>query len=166
MKDDVEIPPAPPRKRRELERALPVWLATWASDESLPPSQRKRAQGERDRRKHLLPDVCVGVIVGEEGMTPAQRERLADLGVAASPTALHVEERFVVHARRLLQSIADVTIWMHPDAQELVKASTLVLAAPKEPEKPDRVEGVWEGVRYAKHRKVPVRVVLPNGDEE
>jgi FAD/FMN-containing dehydrogenase len=46
-----------------------------------------------------------------------------------------------------------------------VRQATAVVAAPKEPEKPDRVEGVWEAVRYARHRRVPVRVVLPNGDE-
>jgi hypothetical protein len=167
VKDDVEIPPAPPRKRRELERALPVWLATWASDESLPPSQRRRAQEERDRRKALVADVRVGVILGEEGMTPAQREVVLETLAAVAATELHYDGLRSPHMRRLLLPLDDlnVTSIPQPGDQELVKASTMVIAAPKEPEKPDRVEGVWEAVRYAKHRKVPVRVVLPNGDE-
>jgi hypothetical protein len=50
--------------------------------------------------------------------------------------------------------------------QELVRSSTTVVAAPKEREKPNTVEGVWEAVRYAKHRRVPVRVVMPDGTEQ
>lgn len=164
VKDDVEIPPEPPRKRRQLEAALPVWLATWATDESLPPSARRRAQEERDRRKALAPDVRVGFIVGEEGMTPVQRDRLVELAISAGPTELHLDGRRLPHVRRFPAELLHMVV-VHEEAQELVKASTLVLAAPKEPEKPDRVEGVWEAVRYAKHRRVPVRVVLPNGDE-
>src|SRR3954470_4455158 len=147
VKDDVEIPPAPPRKRRQLEAALPAWLATWANDESLPPSARRRAQEERDRRKALVPDVRIGILVGEEGMTPVQRDRLAELAGQAHPTELHVEFDVARHVRRLVDALELGEVpWYHADPQELVKASTLVLAAPKEPEKPDRVEGVWEAV--------------------
>jgi hypothetical protein len=167
VKDDVEIPPTPPRKRRALEQALPQWLAMWANDESLPPSQRRRAQAERDRRKRLVPDVIVGVIVGEEGMTPAQRGRLLELIAAARATELHHDWSRSSHMRRLLLPLDDLNVRVVPQQgdHELVRNSTTVVAVPKDVEKPDRVEGVWEAVRYAKHRRLPVRVVMPDGNE-
>jgi hypothetical protein len=163
VKEDVEMPLVVPQKRKQLEAALPQWLAVWATDESQPPSARKRAQAERDRRKALVPDVRVGVIVGEEGMTPVQREVVA--GVMASATELHWPAGAVKHLRRALAGLDDIPGHPHEDVREVVRQATAVVAAPKEPEKPDRVEGVWEAVRYARHRRVPVRVVLPNGDE-
>jgi hypothetical protein len=167
MKEDVEIPPGPPRKRRQLEdpgQTLDKWLAVWATDESLPPSQRARAQAERDRRKALVPDVRLGVIVGVEGMTPAQREVVA--ASMANATELHWLTSTFPHLRRALVELGrHVAGTSHEDPRDVVRHSSTLVAAPKEPEKPDRVEGVWEAVRYAKHRKVPVRVVLPNGDE-
>jgi hypothetical protein len=167
-KDDVEIPPSPPRKRRVLEDqgvTLDKWLAVWANDESLPVSQRARAQRERDRRKLLLnlePDI-VGVLVGREGATPEQLDAIR--GIVHGPSVLEVhapaplklglEEGFVLHRK--------------PDLRErlhaIVKSSTTVVAAPKEAEKPNVVQGVWEAVRYARHRGLPVTVVMPDGEE-
>lgn len=168
MKDDVEIPPEPPRKRRQLEdpgQTLDKWLAVWASDESLPPSARKRAQAERDRRKALVPDVRVGVIVGEEGMTPAQRERVLEILVSVGATELLYDGDRLSHFRRLLLPLDDLGVpaVLQQGDQELVRNSSTLVAAPKEAEKPGVVEGVWEAVRYAKHRKVPVRVVMQDG---
>lgn len=168
MKDDVEIPPAPPRKRRQLEdpgQTLDKWLAVWAADTSLPPSQRARAQAERDRRKALVPDVRVGVLVGDEGMTPAQRQRILELVTGAGTTDLNFDAQRLSHFRRLLLPLDDLNvraIAMEGD-QDVVRNSTTLVAAPKESEKPGVVEGVWDAVRYAKHRRLPVRVVMPDG---
>lgn len=168
MKDDVEIPPEPPRKRRVLEdpgQTLDRWLAVWATNESLPPSARRRAQDERDRRKRLAPDVRVGVIVGEEGMTPPQRSRVLEL--VGGATELHYHGDRQSHLRSLMLPLDDLNVRMvlHSDDQEIVRAASTVVAAPKEPEKPNVVAGVWAGVRYAKHRRLPVRVVMPDGSE-
>lgn len=170
MKDDVEIPAKVPAKRKVLENpalTLDLWLAVWANDDSQPPGARKRAQEERDRRKALVPDVRMGVIVGDEGMTPAQRDRVLELLSGAQPTEIHFRLDRVSHLRRVLLPIAQGSHREvpHVDEQELVRASTSLLAAPKESEKPGTVVGVWEAVRYAKHRKVPVRVVMPSGEE-
>jgi hypothetical protein len=175
MKDDVEIPAkVPPTKRKVLESpslTLDKWLAVWAADPDQPPSARKRAQDERDRRKALMPDVRVGVILGEEGMTPAQRVAVRDFVLAQSPTELHVQKGSYTHLRRLLFELSDQELVpipppsVQPDPSTIVRASTTLVAVPKDNEKPNVVEGVWEAVRYAKHRKVPVRVVMPDGTE-
>jgi hypothetical protein len=170
MKDDVEIPAKVPTKRKVLESpalTLDKWLAVWAADPDQPPSARKRAQDERDRRKRLVPDVRVGVIVGEEGMTPAQRARLLELVAEAKATELHYDAERLTHLRRLLLPLDDLNVKaiLHHGNQDVVRESTTLVAAPKDTEKPNVVEGVWEAVRYAKHRKVPVRVVMPDGSE-
>lgn len=162
-KDDVEIPRWPPRKRRVLEdqgATLDKWLAVWANDEGLPPSQRARAQAERDRRKRLAPDMRVGVIVGEEGMTPPQADMVTSLVATVLPTELHVIRPR--HLRRVL-AIASCPVVTHDNEWDLIRASTTVFAAPKEAEKPAVVQGVWEAVRYARHRRLPVSVVMPDG---
>lgn len=161
-KDDIEIPPAPPRKRRQLEdpNTLDKWLAIWATDDELPPSQRKRAQEERDRRKRLVPDVKVGILVGEEGMTPAQAAIVAE--AVAPATELHAHGMYAAHLRKPLSGVTTPCV-QHGDYREVIRYSTSLVATPKEPEKPDVVEGVWQAVRYAKHRKVAVKVVMPNG---
>lgn len=169
-KDDVEIPAEVPKKRKVLEspQTLDKWLAVWANDPNQPPSARTRAQGERDRRRRLVPDVRVGVIVGEEGMTPAQRDGVLERVMAAGPTQLVVLAPRMRHLRMLLNAVAageTVGLLTCEDDQALVRESTTLVAAPKETEKPGVVAGVWEAVRYAKHRRLPVRVVMPDGEE-
>lgn len=166
--DDVEIPAVPPRKRRQLEATPAKWLAVWAADESLPPSQRRRAQDERDRRKRNAGTSfeIVGVLVGAEGATPEQ----VDYVRARVPAAKRVKA-----PRPLKLGLKPNTFvlcgepWAGTTLQErlkyIVRTSSAVIATPEKDHDPQRVEGVWEAVRYAKHRNVPVTVVMPDGKE-
>jgi len=147
VKDDVETPPAPPKKRKHLEQALDVHLAIWANDESLPPSARKRAQDERDRRKADAKRGEVAkilVMVPREGKTPQQR-------------AYHDEE--VVGSGELYWWSSKT------DYHEMVKKVDQVVAFVKEQNAPTHPPpgSVWEAVQYARHRKLPLKVILPNG---
>lgn len=161
MKEDVgPAPETPPAKRKQLEQAADLWLAVWANDAKLPPSQRRRAQDERDRRKALSPDKGVGVLVGPEGLTPSQMVTLLTLVEGMSPTAIHhpgLPSRLHMQLRSM-----QVPVVVHKDDyREVVKASNTVIVCPKE-QSPAK-SAMWEMLRYAKHRSLPARAVLPDG---
>lgn len=168
MKSDVlegGLPPIP-RKRRQLEEQatfLDLHIAIWLDRDDITPSERRRLEEEKKRRKALKPDVVVGIIVGMEGVTPGQLAFAHEFLQTAGATA-------IAHTTPLSKKMArlfpeGVPVSAEADFRDVVRAATVVVAAPKEPEKPNQVQGVWEGVRYAKHRRVPVRVVMPSGDE-
>jgi hypothetical protein len=157
-KGDVERPALPPRKRRELERALPVWLASWANDESIPEPDRRRAQAERDRRKDAgAVQLVVGLVIGPDGATPPQVEAMRE--VVSSPTVVKV-----MSPRPLKLGLPPNTFVLETDLREIVKTADLVVAAPRQVRKPVMVTGVWEEVRHAKQLGVPVKVVLADGE--
>lgn len=176
MKDDIETPPRPPAKRRQLEAALPAWLAVWANDESLTPSERRRAQEERDRRKALAgKDEVVGLVVAAEGMTPSQLEGLCTaLRETNASQVLHTRVPRKVHGALMAvcrdmgaeaRLVADVRDEQAAAAQ-VVRDSSFVLAAPRERTVlPYATPGVWSMVGLARHRSLPVRVVLPDGTQ-
>lgn len=195
MKDDVEIPAAPPAKRRVLEdpaRTLDQWLAVWAADESLPPSARRRAQEERGRRKDLRragPPVIIGFTGSRAGMTPEQRVAVVDVLAGPGVVAAHhgmcvgADETFngfchdlgipvTGHPSTLKRFTADCPVdELRPELpplernQNIVKAGTVLLAAPKESREPPpaRGQGTWSTVRYARKRGARRIVVMPDG---
>jgi hypothetical protein len=166
MKDDVEIDPAlpVPRKRRQLEAMLDRQLAVWLAREDLPAGDRRRVESEKMRRRHLQQDVHVGLLVESAGLTPIQRE-----AVTASVAILPVTSYHWCHGDhdrlRKLSWTRATTYQSHETHREVVRHATVVIAAPKEAERPSGVQGVWDAVRFARHRGVPVTVVMPNGDE-
>lgn len=163
MKDDAPTPAVVPKKRRQLEQSLDRWLAEWLDRDDLTPSERRRVEEIRAERKAAVPDRVIGIMVGREGFTPEQLQRVADLVRDARPTALLM---FGPASRRLLASMPPgLALGGAADFQEVARSADLVIAAPKEPDVPNQKTGVWAGVKYAKHRRVAVRVVLPNGEE-
>jgi len=144
--DDVEIRERPPRKRRQLEQALEVELAVWLARDDLTPSERKKVEAEKERRKQDAPTI-VGIVWGREGRTPAQ----------------------FAAAREFPQTDPDVyeTLAHAADFHEFVKAVNRVVALPKEMSRvyDPPAESVWAYVEYARHRGVPVKVILPDGSE-
>jgi hypothetical protein len=171
-KDDViaDMPATVPTKRKALKEAPDVWLAIWASDKSLPPSQRKRAQAERDERKAAVPDRRVGLLLGQEGLTPEQFDRLKELLATSGATEVHhpgVASRVHTACRSLgvpVMPHRDVRVGDDERAKLVCRALTgqsadRVYAFPPA----GRAEGLWDGIRYAKHRSIPVIVVLPDG---
>lgn len=159
-KDDLgQRPNFVPVKRRQLEQSPDVWLAEWANDESLPPSQRNKAQGERDRRKAATADVKVGIVATRSGLTseqlltlPTTLKKLGATEVIHSglPSRAHMACRAIV---------GDNVTVLREDPQEVIKAATTVVAFAKG-------AAPWGAVKYAKHRSLPVLVILPDGKEQ
>jgi hypothetical protein len=137
MKDDAPTPATVPTKRRHIRAALDRWLAEWLARDDLTPAQRMRLDYERKRRRKPKRGLVL-LIVGREGMTPRQRAHVAEL--APDVAALLPDD----------------------DGRAMIKEASAVIAAPK-----SRTPAglVWDAVRYAKHRGVPVLIVLPNGEE-
>lgn len=155
-KEDVSnVPPTPPAKRRALQAAPDLWLAVWANSDALTPSQLRRVQEEREHRKtQSVPQTRVAIVKGEEGMTPDQRRAI----LSAAPTGALVRHLTVSGPR------ADT------GRRTAITAATLVLAAPREMTMPDNVptwerSPVWAAIAYAKNRRIPVKIILPNGEE-
>lgn len=165
-KDDIaDIPARPPRKRYQLqnEQKIPdLWLARWANDESLSERERKLVQEERDRRKVAAPDVVVGVLVDAEDVTPAQldflRERLGNATQIHHPWTTRRVAGACRHAGAL--------VTVHKELRDVVLSSERILAAPRGPEDFRHRTPAWEAVQYARHRKLAVTVMLPDGTLE
>lgn len=162
-KEDIADAPArPPRKRYQLqnEQKVPdLWLAKWANNENLSERERKLVQEERDRRKTLEPDVRIGVLVDAEDVTPAQLGFLEEKLVGA--TEIHhpwTTRRVAGMCRR-----AGAPVTVHKELRDVVLACQMVIAAPRAPEDFRNRTPAWEAVQYAKHRKLAVTVVLPDG---
>jgi hypothetical protein len=72
-KEDVPPLGPVPKKRRQLEGALDVHVAMWLDSDGLTPSERRRVQEEKDRRRRARrdgPAVTLGFSGTREGMTP------------------------------------------------------------------------------------------------
>lgn len=192
MKEDVEVPARPPAKRRQLEAALDLWLAVWLSRDDLTPSERRRVEEEKARRKAEArdgPEIVVGFTGTRAGMTPLQRAFVAGFLLDHVAEAHHgdcegADEQFHALCRR-----AGVPVVLHPPTagdrrawcdgavrtekalpfldrnKEIVKASTVLIAAPKEGREPPpgRGQGTWSTVRFARSRRGAIRVVMPDG---
>jgi hypothetical protein len=157
---DAGVPPIP-KKRRALEKSLDLHLALWLDGE-LTPSQRRRLEAEKDRRKKLakIDTRVVGILVGNEGVTPEQLEVLREKLAGAS--AIH--HPYVSKSLHRVCKDLGVQLVMHDDLRDVVRASDTVIAAPPQPNDPhsERAD-VWSMIRYSKHRSLPVSIVLPSG---
>lgn len=165
MKTDAPTPATVPTKRRQLHDALDRWLAEWLTRDDLTHSERQRVEAERERRKRvrgMSAEAVVGVLIGAEGATPEQLAYISGYLLTMDPVA-------VCHAgvaRRVAQAFRTLDEIGAPDMGAVVRNADVVLAVPAHAREPAREEsGVWAAIRYARHRKVPVRIVLPNGTE-
>jgi hypothetical protein len=191
LKDDLPpIPSEPPRKARQLETAPDYWLAVWANDESLTPSQRRKVQTERDRRKVLKPTVIIGFTGTQAGMTPKQRFEVRGLLTAMRPDEVHHGDCVGADATFHDEAIElQVPVVIHPPTndskrawckgalrvetakpylernKDIVTASTVLIATPKEMSEQLR-SGTWSTIRYANNRGTKTIVIMPNGDRK
>lgn len=168
MKDDV--PPLParvPSKRRQLERLLDVHVAMWLAGDQISDAERRRLEELKAQRKAAVPDRPVGLLVGREGATPAQVQAIADILAALRPTEIH--HPGVSPALHRACRATGVSVIVHGAVCDetgmpaVIKQSATVIAAPKERSPQSAKSVVWDMIRYAKHRRVAVRVVLPDG---
>jgi hypothetical protein len=147
MKTDVpELPARVPSKRHQIRRLLDLHIALWLASDDITDAERERLQAEKDRRKRERPAVHVGVIVSREGMTPEQREYVRGYVFTLAPTTIETADTGDEEGFR-----------------DLIRAATIIVAAPKSRQ---RSGAVWDAIAYARHRKVPVRIVYPDGSEE
>jgi hypothetical protein len=169
MKEDV--PPLParvPAKRRQLRELLDVHIALWLAGDDITPSERRRLQVEKQRRKSLVADRPVGLLVGREGVTPDQQETIVGLLAQLEPTEVH-HPRLAGSLHSACKRL-DVPVILHDDVRvdeggmrEVIRNSSIVIGAPKERSRPASSSVVWDMIRYAKHRSLAVKVVLPDG---
>lgn len=170
MKDDLpKRPDKVPTKARQLEAMPDVWIAQWLAGDTLTPAERRRLDALRASRRSRRPDVPVGLLVGAEGATAPQLEAVADELRRAGPTEIHhpgnVPGRLHAACKRI-----GVPVIQHRDVRnaesgmrEVVRLSGLVIAAPREMSEHATGSPVWNMIRHAKHRSVPVRIILPDG---
>lgn len=161
-KEDVaDLPAVPPRKRRALQGVPDLWLALWASDEGLSRGDRSRAQSERERRRRLKPEKIVGLVIEQEGVTPQQLEGIkVSLMKSGASGLTYPRVPAPVHsACRAL----NLPITVAENRREVIRASHLVIAAPRTVNPIDT--GVWELIRYARHRSTPSIIIAPDWRE-
>lgn len=169
MKDDAPAPPRVPRKRRQIEKVPALWLAQWLARHDLPARDVAMVQAEKDRRKKLSPDRVVGFFDEPRGMTPAQRDTLKELLAEIKPTKVTHQGgyRGAVSKFHGICLAMKIPIEQPVDEREICKIADVVIATPKDTREParkmDSDEGVWGPIRYARHRGVQVRVIMPDG---
>jgi hypothetical protein len=169
MKDDVQAPPRPPKKRRALERALGRHLAIWASDESLSASERERVQAERDRRKAAKPPKVIGVLVGDAGATPEQTDTLARVLTSLAPTEVHhpfCSPRIHQVCRATGAKVVALRGEMGETSRRVARASDALVGLVPGRAMPVTKDGLWGELRRAKDRGANVVVIWQDGTEQ
>jgi hypothetical protein len=167
-----DVGPAPdriPQKRRQIEDAPALWLRQWLVKPDITYREKQRLSKEIERRKKEVRPLRVGILVGDEGVTPQQLRSMDTYLQKSGATAIHhsyVASKVHTAAKRL-----DVPVVVHGVGsprdfanQEIVRNSDVVIAAVKQQER-KAIVGVWAGINYAKHRRTPVRVFTPDGKE-
>lgn len=161
MKDDAPLPETVPRKRRQIEMLLDRHIAIWLAGDDLTPSERRKLEEERQRRRQVTPGMPVGLVVGHEGVTPEQLEQLPSYLRGASKI-LHAGVASRVHTA--CRSLDVPVVVYRDDMKTVVKEADRVIACvPYAREITDTL--VWQYVRYARHRSTPVIAVMPDGTE-
>lgn len=176
MKDDTPTPAEVPRKRRQLEDrsvVLDRWIAEWLAGDDITPPERRRLEAEKARRKQLEPEHRLGLVVAQEGMTPDQWAVVCDaLRVLAPTEVVHTRLSRRQHGTLVgvCQSLGASTRLVGDVRDEMAAAKALlheveiVVAAPREATvQTYATPGVWSIIGLARHRRLPVQVILPNG---
>lgn len=171
-KEDAPAPDVIPKKRRQIEAVPALWIATWLARDDITPSERRRLEEEKQRRKNQEPDQRVGVIPAQEGMTPEQLATFRRILPTTRATEVHhpgVASKVHGTCRSLGVPVIehrDMAAWSSR-ATEIVKGSDMIVAAPKDTRSSNGDKrDVWAIIRHARDRKLPVTIIMPNGDQE
>lgn len=175
MKTDVVegMPAAPPRKRRQLEQVPDVWLAIWLDSDHLSPSDRRRCEQEKADRaaRRKLADFKVGLIVNQYGLPKEQLTAAIEALQESGATEVHhggVPRRLHNAAREIGVTHHQEPGWRYAEERDkaVIYAVDAIIACPKETTvQTHATPGVWKAIGYAKHRGLPVTVILPNGGQ-
>jgi hypothetical protein len=173
-KEDVgPRPEVVPKKRRQIEELPDLWIAEWLAGDDIAPGERKKLTAEKERRKTLRPDVVLGVVCCDENATPEQLRTLREVLARIAPTEVH-QHPLPGKVNHLVRSLG-VPVTVHSRAgmrnellrYEVVRKATVLVAIQKETtvQPLAAVTGVPAAIGLAKHRSMPVRIILPNGTE-
>lgn len=161
-------PDSPPRNRRQLEALPDLWIAEWLAGDTIKPGERKKLEALKESRKHRKPDVVLGVVVAPEGMTPEQFKTFQRVLPRMGATEVH----HTLLPGKVYRIVKELGVPMvrydqyGQNERDVIKSASVLLAAPKEPAiRTYATRGVWSMIGLAKHRSVPVRIVLPDGKE-
>jgi hypothetical protein len=161
MKDETpSLPDKVPAKRRQLEAALDVHIAMWLAGDSITPSERRRLEGEKKRRR-VIKGPRVGLLVGPEGCTPDQFDVIAKMICEAGASEFaYIRLPHALH-QMCRKTGARVAHW--PDVKndtDIIKSSDVLFAAPRSYR---HSNDVWRAVRRARDRRLRVMAVMPDG---
>lgn len=169
MKDDAPLPGSVPKKRRQIEQLTDLHIATWLGGDEITPSERRRLQEEKDRRKAEAKRgrLLVGLLVADEGLPKPQLDAaIHTLSGSGATAIIHPGVQQRLHsACKALGVPVDVRYGDGElGARVVAREADLIIAAPKESQvQPYATPGVWMRIGYARHRGVPVIVIMPNG---
>jgi hypothetical protein len=168
-KEDVveDLPAQIPKKRKQIQELLSIHIAMWLDSDIPTPSERRKLEEEKRRRKNKAPDKVVGLLVGDYGMTPLQLETLKQLLAESGATEIRhsgVSSRIHTACKEIAPVVYhDQTKELDP--YEVIKTSDMIIATPKEPRaQPYSTPGMWSHIGYAKNRSLPVRIIYPDGE--
>lgn len=160
MKQDLPPPPDHvPKKRRALHGLHDLHVAMLLASDTISSPERNRLELEKARRRTISVQRPVGLLVGDEGVTPQQLEAISSVLAMLDPTEIHKP-----HVSRALNAVCKshgVPLYRHTGMREVIKNSQHVIAAPAQ--SAPTGDGVWELARYAKHRSVGLTVIRPDG---
>lgn len=177
-KEDVgPLPEVVPKKRSQIEALPDLWIAQWLGESLatsvLTPGERKKLLAEKERRKFLKPDVILGVVCCDENATPEQLRTFREVVARIAPTEV-VQHPLPGKVNHVVKSLGvPVTVVSNGamnkqfDRDEVVRKSTVLVAIQKETtvQTSSSVSPVPAAIGLAKHRSMPVRIILPNGTE-
>lgn len=171
-------PDAVPKKRKQIEDLPDLWIAEWLAGDEIAPGERKKLTAEKERRKTLRPDVVLGVVCCDENATPEQLRTFREVVARIAPTEV-VQHPLPGKVNHVVKSLGvPVTVLPFSTSErktpllggvrdDVVRKATVVVAIPKETGAfiGDARSPVPAAIRLAKHRSMPVRIILPNGQE-
>lgn len=157
MKDDAPLPGSVPRKRRQIEGLLDRHIAIWLAGNDITPSDRRKLEEEKARRRATVPDRPIGVIVGESGATPEQLAALPT--VLAGATVIH-HPGVASKIHNVCREVAPVEV-VRQGPSMVIRRSTELVYIVSLGERTNVKS--WQYVRAAKHRSLPVKCIAPDG---
>lgn len=164
MKEDAPRPAKVPAKKRALEGVLDRWIAEWLAGDDLTPSERRRLEDEKARRRSLVKEWPCALLIGPEGASEEQAGRLSEALAGATTIVMPWAQKNVHSAAR--GTGAAIVVHRGLPLDEIVRLVPRdvgrVVALPRSREAMGTP--AWEALRLAKHRGLSTTVIFPDGD--
>lgn len=149
-----------------MEQVPDLYLAVWKDSALLTPSEKRRVAEERERRKRLLTKwERIGLLVGDEGVTPEQLEMLREMLTSQKAVMNELWLPDVsAHVWRVCKSFG-VAVESLRDRDRDTACRTVIRNATKVFAFPNGESGpLWDLIRYTRHRNLPIEIIMPSGE--